>query len=383
MRSTPDTGQHVHPLGREQRTVVDGITSLIVDDEAAARRGLRGMLEKEEVIEKVDTCEGGEEALDAIREMKPDLLFLDVQMPEMDGFEVLRKIKEEDLPFVIFVTAYDEYALRAFDVHAVDYLLKPFSNRRLREALDRAEHHIQSRSAEEVSKKLSVLMEWLESSTPGALPDDLDPGRGRVRQDRAPRSGQGPEGAGSAREQSEAQSGSEQDELSGVGGTDESARQQSAAEQDESAGQKSAAEQDESVREQSAAEQREKADREASAPKRYLRRVVVNKGRRSIIIDVDDIDWIEAMDNYVGLHVGSKMHLLRATLSEMDDRLNPHDFLRIHRSHVVNINRIAAAEPAGSGDYIFILQDGTRLRSSRTYKEERRQVLGGFDIDDS
>ena len=338
---------------------MDGITSLIVDDEAAARRGLRGMLEKEEVIEKVDTCEGGKEALDAIREMKPDLLFLDVQMPEMDGFEVLRKISEEDLPFVIFVTAYDEYALRAFDVHAVDYLLKPFSNRRLREALDRAEQHIQTRSAEEVSKKLFVLMEWLESSTPGALPDDIVPERGRLRRDRAPRSGQGPESSAADRDQSDA----DREHSDAERGQSDADRQQSNI-----------------AREQSEAQS---GGDEEAAPKRYLRRVVVNKGRRSIIIAVDDIDWIEAMDNYVGLHVGSKMHLLRATLSEMDDRLNPHDFLRIHRSHVVNINRIAAAEPAGSGDYIFILQDGTRLRSSRTYKEERRQVLGGFDIDDT
>lgn len=258
---------------------MDTIQTLIVDDEAVAREGLRKMLEAESDIELVGECADGREAAEAIQTVQPDLVFMDVQMPGMNGFEALMAVDETDLPVIIFVTAYDQYALRAFEVHAVDYLLKPFTNRRLQDALQQARHHLENSRTAELNEQINTLLERLD---PQSRPAGNDP---------------------------------------------------------------------------------------------YVQRIPVRKRRRVQFIDVDTIDWMEAADNYVSLHVGDQNHLVRATLTEMEDKLDPKQFLRIHRSRIVNVDRIRELHPRGSGDCLIVLDDGTELLSSRTYSDRRKEAL--------
>lgn len=253
------------------------IRTLIADDEAVAREGLRKLLQQEPDIDIVAECANGREAADTIRAVTPDLVFMDVQMPGLNGFEALTEAGIETIPVIIFVTAYDQYALRAFDVHAVDYLLKPFTNKRLQEALDHARQRLQRNQVTELNEQIVSLLNRLDDAQPDPAP--------------------------------------------------------------------------------------------------YPRRIPVRNRRRVHFIDVDDIDWMEAADNYVCLHVGDQTHLIRATLTEMEERLDPDRFLRIHRSRIVNIDRIREVHPRGSGDCALILHDGTELLSSRTYSDRRHDVL--------
>lgn len=251
--------------------------TLIVDDERVARQGLRAMLNADERIVVVGECEGGEEAIAAIRDLEPDLIFLDVEMPEVDGFEVLDRHGVEPPPAVVFVTAYDQYALNAFEVQAVDYLLKPFTDDRLREAVDRAERQGQaSGMIRRLHRRLDAIMERM------------------LEQEQSPQ---------------------------------------------------------------------------------YLQRIPVKESGRVVLIDVDDVDWIEAADNYVALHVGKRSHLLRRTMSEMERQLDPARFIRIHRSRIVNIERIREVHPQSSGDSVIVLRNGVHLNSSRTYSHKRRQMF--------
>ena len=259
-----------------------GIRTLIVDDEPEARLGLKTLLEDDDQIILVGECNGGVEAVGAIEKLKPDLLLLDIQMPDLNGFDVLRGLKNDTLPVVIFVTAYDQYSLKAFEVHAIDYLLKPFTNRRFFEALAQAKQMIRSQ------KDLSKLTERMNALL--ARFEDQPPPTSHIKPT-------------------------------------------------------------------------------------YLERIAVKEGERITFLNVENIDWIEAADNYVSLHVGSKSYLLRSKLSDIEKQLNPSQFLRIHRSRIVRIDRIREMIPLGSGDCILILKDGTELTSSRTYREKRRQLL--------
>jgi two-component system LytT family response regulator len=271
------------------------LRTLIVDDEAVARQGLRRMLESEADVEVIGEADTGRAAAEAISRHRPDLVFMDVQMPEMNGFEALASLNDAQLPVVIFVTAYDQYALRAFDVHAVDYLLKPFTQRRLHEALDRARHLHEAGQVAALRRQVSALVDRL--STPASDADASDAST-------PPRSEAPP-------------------------------------------------------------------SRDDSA----LRRIPIKKRHRVFFVDVEEVDWIEAADNYVKLHTGGDAHLVRAQLSEMEERLPSDLFLRIHRSTIVNVERIRELHPRGSGDCDLILHDGTQLRSSRTYSDRRREVL--------
>lgn len=255
------------------------IRTLIADDEAVAREGLRKMLQQEPDLDIIAECADGREAAEAIQELEPDLVFMDVQMPGMNGFEALMAVEMDEFPIIIFVTAYDQYALRAFEVHAVDYLVKPFTNRRLQEAVQQARQHLEKDRVAELNQQIEDLLDRLDA-----------PPRGK-------------------------------------------------------------------------------------APSSYVQRIPVRKRRRVRFIDVGDIDWLEAADNYVNLHVGDASHLVRSTLSEMEERLDPEQFLRIHRSRIVNIDRIREVHPRGSGDCLLVLDDGTELLSSRTYSDRRNEVL--------
>ena len=249
------------------------IRTLIVDDEPLARRNLRVLLEKDPQIEILDECRNGREAVKAINALSPDLIFLDIQMPELDGFDVLARVGAEQIQAIIFVTAFDQYALKAFEVHALDYLLKPFDDERFAFALRRAKSQIEAREINRVSKRLLALLE----------------------------------------------------------------------------------------------ERRSLAD--SFAEKNYLTRLMIKASGRVVLLKVGEIDFIEADGNYAKLHVGRKAHLLREKMHDLEGRLDPAKFVRIHRSIIVNLDRIKELHPHFNGDYIVVLEDGRQLRLSRTRRE--------------
>lgn len=258
---------------------MEQIRVLIVDDEPLAREGIRMWLEQEPDFRVLGECGGGRQAVSAIQREAPDLVFLDVQMPKLDGFGVIETIGVKQMPWVIFVTAYDEYALRAFNVHALDYLLKPIEDERFAEALDRARQMIRGPGAAGLSEHLSSLLADLK------------------------------------------------------------------------------------------------------AKEKYLTRLSIktvkggSAGGRILFLNVAEIDWIEAADNYVNIHVGSEEHLLHATMSSLEAKLDPRDFLRVHRSTIINLQRIRELHPLFQGEYHIVLQDGTQLTSSRSYRARLQQLL--------
>jgi two-component system LytT family response regulator len=255
------------------------LKALIVDDEPLARRSIRLLLKEDPEIELVGECGSGAEALKIIQKQALDLLFLDIQMPEMSGFDVLERIDAAKIPAIIFVTAFDQYAIRAFEVHALDYLLKPFDDARFEKALRQAKTQIEQREINQLSKRLVRLLE----------DRDALPGKAR--------------------------------------------------------------------------------------PHGFLSRMMIKTASRVFFLKVDEIDWIEAADYYVKLHVGRKSHLLRETMSDMEAKLDPEQFIRIHRSAIVNLDRVKEMHTHFNGEYLVILQDGTELKLSRSRREQLQQML--------
>jgi two-component system LytT family response regulator len=253
------------------------IRTLIVDDEPLARERLRTLLEQEADIQVVGECGDGQRAVQMITEQAPDLVFLDIQMPGLDGFGVLQSITDRPLPAIIFVTAYDQYALQAFEVHALDYLLKPFTSRRFQKALQRA--------------RLDVKRE-----TPSDTPHPVERRLLNL--------------------------------LDDLGGE-----------------------------------------------RRFTKRIVVKSSGRIHFVKVDEIDWVEAEGNYVRLHIGAHSHLLRETMKGMEQALDPEKFIRIHRSTIVNTERIRELQPLFHGEYAVLLYDGTRLVASRGPENRLRKML--------
>ena len=252
------------------------IRALIVDDEPLARERVRTLLAGEADIELVGECGDGAEAVAAIERLTPDLLFLDVQMPEVDGFEVLEALPGPRLPAVIFITAYDRYALRAFDVHALDYLLKPFDRERFGLALDRARTELaRPEAGVSVTRRVLELLESFRSE------------------------------------------------------------------------------------------------------RRHAARLVVRESGRVFFLRAAEIDWIEAVGNYARLHVGPRSHLLRETMKALESRLDPEQFVRIHRSRIANVERIRQLESSRRGDYVVVLSDGTHLASGRGYTERLQRLIAG------
>jgi len=256
------------------------VRALIVDDEPLARQRLRTLLKGESNIEVVGECSNGQEAVDAVRELQPDLLFLDVQMPGLDGFGVLKALGPKQLPAIIFVTAYDSYAIRAFEVNALDYLLKPFDRYRFRKTLQRARSQIFTEPAASNDQQLSSLLEDVQH------------------------------------------------------------------------------------------------ERGANTGRPALERLVIKSSGRVFFLRTEEIDWIEAAGNYLRLHVGNDMHLLRDTMNNLEARLKPDKFLRIHRSTMVNLERVKELQPWFHGDYKVILQDGTELTLSRSYRPKLKNLFG-------
>lgn len=239
------------------------IRVLIVDDEPLARSNVAVLLRTDPDIGTVSECGSGTEAIGEIRVAKPDLLFLDVQMPECDGFDVLELLGRDLPPAVVFVTAYDQYALRAFEAGALDYLLKPFDNARFELALGRAKQRI----------RLST-------------------------------------------------------------------------------------------------------DRRGKCWPRKLERVVIKSAGEVCFVKISEIDWIEAADYYACLHVGAKSHLLRRSMAELEEDLDPSMFCRVHRSGIVNLERIRGLKLSEGGEYEILLDNGRKVRMSRRYRKQLQERMG-------
>jgi two-component system LytT family response regulator len=250
------------------------VRTLIADDEPIARRRLVRLLENEPEAELVASCGTGLEAVEAIRAHTPHLLFLDVQMPGLDGFGVLESLGPATPPAVVFVTAFDAYAIQAFDANALDYLLKPFDAERFHRAFARARDRVHNATIGPDSTALSALIAGL------------------------------------------------------------------------------------------------------SRPRQSAERLAIRADGRVYFVRVADIDWIETASNYVRLHTGKTSHLLREPLSTLETRLDPEQFLRIHRTTVVNVERLRELQPWFSGEFIAILHDGTRLKVSRGYRDRVARWLG-------
>lgn len=248
--------------------------AVIVDDEALARQVLREFLGAHPEIEVVAECANGFEAVKSVTELKPDLLFLDIQMPKLDGFEVLELI-DHDMA-IVFVTAFDNYAIKAFEVHAVDYLLKPYGADRFEAALDRAKLRMRDKSR-------------------------------------------------------------------GGAAAHESAKDPAAA--------------------------------AARPPAQYIQRVPVRDGTRVFIIPVDKLDYAEAQDDYVALCAEGKKHLKQQTISSLEAALDPSRFMRIHRSFIVNLERVARVEPYAKDSHVAVLSNGTQLPVSRAGYARLREFL--------
>jgi two-component system, LytTR family, response regulator len=250
---------------------------VVADDEPMGRQRLVRLLQAEPETEVLAACADGEEAVEAIREHAPDVVLLDIQMPHLDGFEVVAALGEAHQPAVIFVTAHDQYALRAFEVHAFDYLLKPVEQDRLRDALARAVGPgARAPQGGSATRRILTLLEELNAK---------DRGRGRER-------------------------------------------------------------------------------------------LVVRTPERAFFLRCETVDWVEAAGKFVHLHVGRAVHALRESMAELEQELDPTRFLRISRSAIVNIDRIQEIQPWFQGDYVLILTDGTRLTSTRGYRDNMRKLLG-------
>jgi two-component system, LytTR family, response regulator len=245
---------------------------LIVDDEPWARKRIATLLKAEADVEMVGECSGGAEAVRTITERVPDLVFLDVQMPEVDGFEVVEAIGPDQMPLVIFATAYDKYAIQAFDAQALDYLLKPFDEERFRKALSRARREFIEKTPSE--RTIRGLLESVQSR------------------------------------------------------------------------------------------------------QRFLQRLAVRSGGRILFLKAVDIDWVEASGNYVTLHAGTDSHMLRTGMNALEPKLDPEQFVRIHRSTIVNLDRVRQMQPWFRGEQILVLKDGTQLNVGRAFRGKLLQQIG-------
>ncbi|MFC1493205.1 LytR/AlgR family response regulator transcription factor [candidate division KSB1 bacterium] len=248
------------------------IRSLIVDDEIAAREIIKNYLSDDGSFEVIGESGNGIDAVKQIVEKKPDLVFLDIQMPEMDGFEVIGTIGLEDLPHIVFVTAFDQYAIKAFEINAIDYLLKPFDRIRFLSAINRAKEHLLSKKA--IENQLSNLLSNIKRES------------------------------------------------------------------------------------------------------HYLSKIMVKTGGRVYFLKADDIKWIEAASNYIKIFSGRDSYLVKDTLNNFEKKINPNQFVRIHRSCIINVNFIHEIQPWDKNNHLVILEDGKELKLSRSYKDKIFDLFG-------
>ncbi len=251
------------------------IRTLIVDDMKLARTRLKLSLARDAEIEVIGECANGRQAVAAIGELGPELVFLDIQMPKMNGFEVVEAVGAEQMPMTVFATAFDEFALKAFEVNALDYLLKPIDEERLAKTVERVKRRIIQTRSGGLDERLLQLLGSMQNKT------------------------------------------------------------------------------------------------------EYLKRIPVKTAQHTVLVLTEDIDWIGSAGNYLELHAGKDVYLLRERLNRLEQKLDPEHFTRIHRSAIVNIDRIKALHPMFNGDQVIILQDGTKLNLSRTYNEKLLARISG------
>ncbi len=263
---------------------MSAVRVLIVDDEPEARAGIAALCAEDPELVVVGECADGRDAVEAIRRLAPDLVLLDVRMPELDGFEVVREVGPERMPVVVFVTAYDQHAIRAFEANAVDYLLKPFDDARFRAAIARARRSLRGARAEQLRERVLALLDGR------GVPASAEP---------------------------------------------------------------------------------------ASPPAApHLARIVVKSAGRVFFVRVEEIDWIEAADYYARLHVGGRSHLVRETMSALEQRLDPARFFRVHRSAIVNLDRVREVQRAFGGEHVVLVRDGARLPLSRSRIARLETLMG-------
>lgn len=247
---------------------------IVVDDEPLAREGLGLLLQQDPEVQLIASCAHGAEALEKITLLQPDLVFLDIQMPGMTGLEVAAQLPPQCLPTLMFVTAYDQYALQAFEANAIDYLLKPFDDERFFRTLAKAKRFARQATPQQLQQQLQVLLQHLPPQ-----------------------------------------------------------------------------------------------------PQKYLQRILIRQNQGSLVIKIADIDWLQAQDYYVALYVGQKKYLHREPLQQVETQLDPQQFFRIHRSTIVNIDRIQSIQPYFNQEAVVLLQDGTQLKVSRSRREALQQLL--------
>jgi len=250
------------------------IRAVIVDDEAVARRRIRRLLAGEKDIEVIGECSNGLQAVSLIETERPDLLFLDVEMPEMNGFELLMQLDRSVLPVIIFATAFDKYAVRAFESHALDYLLKPIDSERLQSALDRARSHLHREKSADTNREILAMLSELQKQ------------KGR------------------------------------------------------------------------------------------LERIMVKKPGRAFFVKLASVDRFEAADNYIRVHAGPDTHLIRETMSALEARLDPNKFVRVHRSTIVNVDRIKEIHSLFQGRQVIVLHNGDKVTLGRNYRARLDRLLG-------
>jgi len=266
----------------------DTIKTIIVDDESLARRGLSLRLQQFPEIEVLALCENGRQAVSAIAELNPDLVFLDIQMPGMDGFEVIKALQTDALPLIVFVTAFDQYAVDAFQIHALDYLLKPIEDARLHEAVGRVRSRLQEQEAFTYKDKLFQMVGQITGSEPQNL-NELEI----------------------------------------------------------------------TLSEKSA----------------FPESIAIKDGSTVTIVATQEIDWIDAAGDYMCIHVGDDIHIMRATMKQLETQLDPAIFQRVHRSTIVNLSRVKQVCSHINSEYHLVLTNGARLKMSRTFKDKVKHFL--------
>ena len=268
------------------------IKTLLVDDEPLAVRGLKIRLAEFEDVDIIGSCSNGREAVKVIKEQKPDLVFLDIQMPGFDGFSVMRSlVGEAEIPLVVFVTAFDQYALDAFKAHAMDYLLKPVDEQLLAEAVNKVREHMAQRTAVEQNSRLVNLIEGMDNPPKEALTAIL-----------------------------------------------------------------------------------EASDQPAASSEIYDSQLRIKDRGHITIVSISEVEYIDAAGDYMCIHTGDKTHILRETMKVMEKRLDPKIFQRIHRSTIINLNKVKEVRPHSNGECYLLLENGQDLKVSRSYKD----VVGRF-----
>jgi two-component system LytT family response regulator len=262
----------------------DKIRVVIVDDEPLALRGLKLRLDEFPEIDIVAEAANGREAVKLIKQLSPDVVFLDIQMPGLDGFGVVRALIGAPAPLFVFVTAYDKYAIDAFEANALDYLVKPVEDERLKDAIHRAREALKTRAAASRESRLVELLASLSSDERDRIKELIN-------------------------------------------------------------------------------------DPAWTAKERYPERLSFKDGSKVVVLNADEVDWIDAAGDYMCIHAGGKTHIIRETMKTLEARLDPARFQRVHRSAIVNVNKVKELHPHSNGEYFLILENGVELKLSRSYKD--------------